>query len=81
MSRVITARTETLDAQVWEGQWHTVARFSDTDVDTLPSITFVKSDGTVLSTANGWHGWTFRIGADSRRLEFKKLLGTTVVIR
>ena len=72
---------ETLDAQIWEGQWHTIARFSDTDVDTLPSITFVKSDGTVLSTANGWHGWTFRIGADSRRLEFKKLLGTTVVIR
>ena len=72
---------ETLDAQVWEGQWHTIARFSDTDVDTLPSITFVKSDGTVLSTANGWHGWTFRIGADSRRLEFKKLPGTTVVIR
>ena len=72
---------ETLDAQVWEGQWHTVARFSETDVDTLPSITFVKSDGTVASTANGWHGWTFRIGADSRRLEFKKLPGATVVIR
>ena len=72
---------ETLDAQSWEGKWHTVARFSESDVEELPAITFVKSDGTVVSTENGWNGWRFRIGDDRRRLEFKGTLGTMVVIR
>ena len=71
---------ETLDAQNWEGKWHTVARFN-TAIPALPSVTFVKSDGTVVSAENGWYGWTFRISANGQNLEFKKLRGTAVVIR
>ena len=71
---------ETLDAQNWEGKWHTVARFN-TAIPAMPSVTFVKSDGTVVSTENGWYGWTFRISANGQNLEFKKLRGTAVVIR
>ncbi|MBQ6328753.1 MAG: hypothetical protein IJI35_07050, partial [Kiritimatiellae bacterium] len=59
----------------------TVARFSETDVDALPDITFVKSDGTVVSAENGWGGWRFRIGADGRRLEFKGTRGTMLKVR
>ena len=72
---------ETLDAESWTGGWHTVARFSEADVDELPDITFVKSDGTVVSTENGWGGWRFRIGADGRSLEFKGSRGTVLKIR
>lgn len=72
---------ETLDSESWAGGWHTVARFSESDVDALPDITFVKSDGTVASTENGWGGWRFRIGADGRRLEFKGTRGTVLKIR
>ena len=72
---------ETLDSESWTGGWHTVARFSESDVDALPDITFVKSDGTVASTENGWGGWRFRIGADGRRLEFKGTRGTVLKIR
>ena len=72
---------ETLDSESWTGGWHTVARFSESDVDELPSITFVKSDGTVVSTENGWGGWRFRIGADRRRLEFRGTRGAVLVIR
>lgn len=72
---------ETLDAESWTGGWHTVARFSESDVDALPAITFVKSDGTVVSTENGWGGWRFRIGADRRRLEFKGTRGMMLIIR
>jgi hypothetical protein len=71
---------ETLDAQNWEGKWHTVARFN-TEIPALPSVTFVRSDGTVASSVNGWKGWTFRIGADGQSLEFKPVRGTAVVIR
>ena len=72
---------ETLDSESWTGGWHTVARFSESDVDALPDITFVKSDGTVASTENGWGGWRFRIGADGRRLEFKGTRGTMLKVR
>ena len=72
---------ETLDSESWTGGWHTVARFSESDVDALPAITFVKSDGTVVSTENGWGGWRFRIGADRRRLEFKGTRGTVLKVR
>ena len=68
------------DAQNWEEKWHTVARFN-TAIPALPSVTFVTSDGTVVSTENGWNGWTFRISANGQDLEFKKLRGTAVVIR
>ena len=72
---------DTLDSESWTGRWHTVARFSETDVDALPDITFVKSDGTVVSAENGWGGWRFRIGADGRRLEFKGTRGTMLKVR
>ena len=72
---------ETLDSESWTGGWHTVARFSESDVDALPAITFVKSDGTVVSTENGWGGWRFRIGADRRRLEFKGTRGMVLKVR
>ena len=71
---------ETLDEQAWDGKWRTVARFNNA-IGTLPSVTFVKSDGTVASTVNGWDGWTFRISADGLNLEFRKLHGMTLVIR
>ena len=72
---------ETLDSESWTGEWHTVARFSEADVDSLPDIAFVKSDGTVVSTENSWNGWRFRIGADGRSLEFKGSRGTVLKIR
>ena len=72
---------ETLDYDTWTGRWHTVARFSETDVEALPAITFVRSDGTVVSTKNGWNGWKFRIGADHRSLEFKGNRATILFIR
>ena len=53
----------------------------ESDVDALPSITFVKSDGTVVSTENGWGGWRFRIGADHRSLEFKGTRGMVLKVR
>ena len=74
------AECETLDAQNWEGRWHTVARFN-TAIPAMPSVTFVKSDGTVVSTENGWNGWTFRISADGQNLEFKRLNGTVMSVR
>ncbi len=69
---------ETLDSASWSGGWHTVARFSETDLDALPAIKFVKSDGTVVSNGNGW---TFRINADRRRLEFRGFRGTLLLVR
>lgn len=72
---------ETLDSASWSGGWHTVARFSETDLDALPAIKFVKSDGTVVSNGNGWNGWTFRINADRRRLEFRGFRGTLLLVR
>lgn len=72
---------ETLDSESWTGEWHTVARFSEADVDSLPDIAFVKSDGTVVSAENSWNGWRFRIGADGRSLEFKGSRGTVLKIR
>ena len=74
------AECETLDTQNWEGRWHTVARFN-TAIPAMPSVTFVKSDGTVVSTENGWNGWTFRISADGQNLEFKRLNGTVMSVR
>jgi len=71
---------DALDAAAWQGSWHTVATF-DNVIPALPSVTFVKSDGTVGSTENGWSGWAFRIGADGKSLQFKRARGTTLVVR
>ena len=71
---------ETLDADTWQGKWHTVARFN-TAIGEMPSVTFVRSDGTVVSTENGWNGWTFRIGDDGMSLQFKHVRGSMLVIR
>ena len=71
---------ETLDSETWTGGWHTVARFN-TAIPAMPSVTFVKSDGTVVSSENGWDGWTFRIGEGGMRLEFKRTRGTVLLIR
>ena len=72
---------DTLDSESWIGRWHTVARFSEADVDALPAITFVKSDGTVAETANGRGNWVFRISANRKSLEFRMVHGTRMVIR
>ena len=72
--------SDTLDAATWKGSWHTVATFED-DIAALPSITFVKADGTVASAENGWDGWMFRISADHKSLEFKRVHGTKINIR
>ena len=71
---------ETLDSETWTGGWHTVARFN-TAIGTLPSVTFVRSDGTVASTENGWNGCVFRISADGQNLEFRQVRGSTLIIR
>ena len=71
---------DTLDAATWKGSWYTVATFTD-DISALPSITFVKADGTVVAAENGWDGWTFRISADHKSLEFKRVRGTTIIVR
>ena len=71
---------DTLNSETWTGYWHTVATFDD-DIAALPSITFVKSDGTVASAENGWDNWTFRISANRKSLEFKRIRGTMMVIR
>ena len=71
---------DTLNAETWQGSWHTVATF-DNAIDALPSITFVRSNGTAASAANGWNGWTFRISADHKSLQFKRVRGTSFAIR
>lgn len=71
---------DTLNFGAWVGSWHTAATFED-DIAEMPSITFVNSDGTVASSANGWNGWTFRISADGKSLEFKRARGTVVSVR
>ncbi len=72
---------DTLDAATWQGKWHTVATFGD-DIVALPSITFVKTDGTVAATQNEWNGCKFRISGNRKSLEFKRMRsGTVVVIR
>lgn len=71
---------DTLNPETWMGSWHTVATFND-DIAALPSITFVRSDGTVASATNGWDNWTFRISANHKSLEFKRIRGTMMVIR
>ena len=71
---------DALDAATWQGSWHTVAMF-DNAIGALPGIAFVKSDGTVASTENGWDGWTFRISEDGKSLQFKRARGTTLAIR
>ena len=71
---------ETLDTQNWEGKWHTVARFNNA-IPSMPSVTFVRSDGTVASTGNGWNGWTFRISDNGLNLEFKYVRGIKLIIR
>ena len=70
---------DTLDAETWQGKWHTVATFED-DIAALPSVTFVKADGTVAAAENGWDNWTFRISANRKSLEFRRLRGTTLII-
>ena len=50
------------------------------DIAALPSVTFVKADGTVAAAENGWDNWTFRISANRKSLEFRRLRGTTVII-
>ena len=70
---------DTLDSETWQGKWHTVATFQD-DIAALPSVTFVKSDGTVAAAENGWDNWTFRISANRKSFEFRRLRGTTVII-
>ena len=71
---------DTLDPGAWVGSWHTAATFDD-DIAAMPSITFVNSDDTVASSVNGWNGWTFRISADGKSLEFKRARGTVVNVR
>ena len=71
---------DTLDAETWQGSWHTVATF-DNDIAALPNITFVKANGTVASAANGWNNWTFRISDNKKSLEFKRTHGTSVSVR
>ena len=71
---------DTLDSETWTGGWHTVARFN-TEIPTMPSVTFVKSDGTVVSTENGWGGWRFRISENGQNLEFRGTRGTMLIIR
>ena len=71
---------DTLNAETWQGSWHTVATF-DNAINALPSITFVRSNGTAASAANGWNGWTFRISADHKSLQFKRVRGTSFAIR
>ena len=71
---------ETLDTQNWEGKWHTVARFNNA-IPSMPSVTFVRSNGTVASTGNGWNGWTFRISDNGLNLEFKYVRGIKFTIR
>ena len=76
--RVVGA--EDLDDSQWQGKWHVVATFEN-EIDALPDVVFALKDGTVVSTSNGWNNWTFRISADGRSLEFKRLLGTAIVVR
>ena len=76
--RVVGA--EDLDDSQWQGKWHVVATFEN-EIDALPDVVFALKDGTVVSTSNGWNNWTFRISADGRSLEFKRLLGTVIVVR
>ena len=71
---------ETLNAKTWQDGWHTVARFNN-PIGELPSVTFVRSDGTVQAAGNGWNGWTFRIGDDGLSLQFKHVRGSVFRIR
>ncbi len=71
---------ETLNSRMWKDDWHTVARFN-TAIGELPSVTFVRSDGRVKASGNGWNGWTFRIGDDGMSLQFKHVRGSVLRMR
>ena len=76
--RVVGA--EKLDDSQWQGKWHVVATFEN-EIDALPNIVFTHTDGTVLSSSNGWNNWTFRISSDGKSLEFKCLHGAAIIMR
>ena len=71
---------DALDADTWQGKWRTAAIF-DSDIDAMPSVTFVKSDGAGASTGHAWNNWELRIGADGRSLEFGHRRGMVLVFR
>ena len=71
---------DTLDGSAWQGDWRVVATFADA-IGALPNVEFVKADGTVASTKNGWSNWAFRIGANGRDLEFGRLRGMLMIFR
>jgi autotransporter-associated beta strand protein len=71
---------EKLDGAKWTGRRRVVATF-DKAVGELPDILFVRSDGTVASTNNGWCNWMFSIGRNGRNIEFRRLSGMALTIR
>lgn len=78
--RLRVADCDQLDPSAWEGKWHTVATFENAIAE-LPAVSYVRSDGTVASTSNGWYGWTFRLSADGKSIEFRYLHGMSIIIR
>ena len=71
---------DTLDPAMFEGAWRVVATFDD-DIAEMPSIKYVRSDGTVAMAANGWNNLMFRISANRKSLEFKCVRGALLLVR
>ena len=71
---------DTIGSKEWRRGWRAAATF-DADIADLPTITYVRSDGTVASSANGWDGLRFRISADRKSIEFNRTNGTRLILR
>jgi len=62
------------------GKAKTFATFT-TALATVPSVSFLASDGSVLGTSNGWKGWQVKLADGGKALTFGPVRGTICIFR
>ncbi len=72
--RILNA--DTLDKDTFRST--KVIASSTAQIASLPSITYVASDGTVMPDAGKWH---FRLSTDRRKLKFGPHCGLIILVR
>ena len=71
---------EKFDGAKWFGKRRVVAAF-DNEIESLPEIEFVRSDGTAEVAGNGWNNCVFSISKNGKNIEFRRMRGMSLTIR